>query len=102
MLEAGRASIFVVRGEGLATPPLDGRILPGTARASLLDLAAELGVPVAEQPLTLADLSAAEEVFLTSSLRGIRPARSLDGEPLRQKSELTPRLAGGASRPLAR
>jgi para-aminobenzoate synthetase/4-amino-4-deoxychorismate lyase len=92
VLEAGRASVFIARGEGLATPPLDGRILPGTARASLLDLAADLGIPVSEEPLILADLRTAEEVFLTSSLRGIRPARSLDGEPLRQESPLVPPL----------
>jgi para-aminobenzoate synthetase/4-amino-4-deoxychorismate lyase len=93
VLEAGRANVFVATGDGLATPPLDGRILPGTARASTMALARELGIEAIERPLTLADLRAAEEVFLTSSLRGIRPARSLDGEPLRQASPLVPRLS---------
>jgi para-aminobenzoate synthetase / 4-amino-4-deoxychorismate lyase len=93
VLEASRASVFVVRDGGLLTAPLDGRILPGTARAATLALAEELGVPAAETPLSLADLRTADEVFLTSSLRGIRPARSLDGEPLGQRGELSVRLA---------
>ena len=56
VLEAGRANVFIVTDGGIATPPADGRILPGTARASTLDLAAELGVPAAERRLYLEDL----------------------------------------------
>jgi para-aminobenzoate synthetase/4-amino-4-deoxychorismate lyase len=93
VLEAGRASIFIVRDETLLTPPLDGRILPGTGRAATLALAKELSIPAEESPLTLPDLRTADEVFLTSSLRGIRPARSLDRAPLNQRGDLSPRLA---------
>jgi para-aminobenzoate synthetase/4-amino-4-deoxychorismate lyase len=93
VLEAGRANVFVVTAGRPATPPLDGRILPGTARAATLTLARELGIDVAERTLTLADVRDAEETFLTSSLRGIRPVRSLDGLPLRQESPLVPALA---------
>jgi para-aminobenzoate synthetase/4-amino-4-deoxychorismate lyase len=93
VLEAGRANVFVVHDGGLVTPPLDGRILAGTARAGTLALAAELGVATAEVPLREPDLHTAEEVFLTSSVRGVRPARSLDGAPLEGASELVPRLS---------
>ncbi|MDX6622071.1 MAG: para-aminobenzoate synthetase / 4-amino-4-deoxychorismate lyase [Solirubrobacterales bacterium] len=92
VLEAGRANLFVVADGGLATPPADGRILPGTARAATLEIAAELGIDAGERPLTLADLRAADEVFLTSSVKGLRPVRYLDGEELR-RGELTERLA---------
>jgi para-aminobenzoate synthetase/4-amino-4-deoxychorismate lyase len=93
VLEAGRANLFVVTEGGIATPPADGRILPGTARAATLDLAAELGVPATERPLYLDDLRGADDLFLTSSLRGIRPVRSVDGAPLTQKDPLVERLA---------
>jgi para-aminobenzoate synthetase/4-amino-4-deoxychorismate lyase len=93
VLEAGRANIFVVSDGGLATPPADGRILPGTARAATLELAAELGVPAAERRLYVDDLQRAEDLFLTSSLRGIRPVRSVDGEPLGPADPLVARLA---------
>lgn len=94
VLEAGRANVFVVvAGGGIATPPADGRILPGTARAATLDLAAELGVPATERNLHVDDLRRADDLFLTSSLRGIRPVRSVDGEPLGPADPLVARLA---------
>jgi para-aminobenzoate synthetase/4-amino-4-deoxychorismate lyase len=93
VLEAGRANVFAVIDGALATPPVDERILPGTARAAVLALAAELGIEAAERRLTLADLEAAEDVFLTSSVRGIRPARSLAGRPITPAGDLTERLA---------
>jgi para-aminobenzoate synthetase/4-amino-4-deoxychorismate lyase len=93
VLEAGRANIFVVRDGGIATPPADGHILPGTARAATLDLAAELGVPATEARLRLDDLHGADDLFLTSSLRGIRPVRSVDGALLERSDPLVERLA---------
>ncbi len=93
VLEAGRANVFAVIDGALATPPVDDRILPGTARAAVLALAAELGVAAAERRLTLADLEAAEDVFLTSSVRGVRPARTLAGVPIAPTGDLTERLA---------
>jgi para-aminobenzoate synthetase / 4-amino-4-deoxychorismate lyase len=93
ILEAGRANLFLVTDGALATPPADGRILPGTARAATLELAAELGIPATERPLHLADLEAADDLFLTSSLRGIRPVRSVDGVPLERSDPLVERLA---------
>ncbi len=93
VLEAGRANIFLVKDGALATPPADGRVLPGTARAATLALAADLGVPATERPVSLADLRSADDLFLTSSLRGIRPVRSLDGAPLKQTHPLVERLA---------
>jgi para-aminobenzoate synthetase / 4-amino-4-deoxychorismate lyase len=93
VLEAGRANLFVVADGTLLTPPADGRILPGTARASTLELAADLGIPTSERPLHLTDLRQADDLFLTSSLRGIRPVRSLDGTPLERSDPLVERLA---------
>jgi para-aminobenzoate synthetase/4-amino-4-deoxychorismate lyase len=93
VLEAGRANVFAVIDGALATPPVDDRILPGTARAAVIDLAAELGVEASERRLTLADLEGADDVFLTSSIRGIRPARTLAGAPLHPAGDLTERLA---------
>lgn len=98
VLEAGRANIFLVKDGALATPPLDGRVLPGTARAATLALATDLGIEATERPLQLADLQAADDLFLTSSLRGIRPVRSLDGAPLRETDPLVERLASALRR----
>jgi para-aminobenzoate synthetase/4-amino-4-deoxychorismate lyase len=93
VLEAGRANVFIVTDGGIATPPADGRILPGTARAATLDLAADLGIPATERRLDVDDLGRADDLFLTSSLRGIRPVRTVDGEQLQRKDPLVERLA---------
>jgi para-aminobenzoate synthetase/4-amino-4-deoxychorismate lyase len=96
--EATRANLFAVRDDVLLTPPLDGTILPGIARAGVLEVAAGLGLELREPPLTLADLRAADEVFLTGSLRGVEPAHELDGDPLPRKGALTAALAAGLRR----
>jgi para-aminobenzoate synthetase/4-amino-4-deoxychorismate lyase len=94
VLEAARANVFCAAGGELATPPTDGRILPGIARARTLEIAAELAIEVREQRLTLADLLAADEVFLTGSVRGIEPVRRIDGTELVTRGGLTARLGG--------
>lgn len=92
VLEASRANVFAVRDGVLLTPPLDGRILPGITRMRVLELATSLEIEAAELPLSRDDLLAAEEVFLTGSVRGIEPARSLDGEALATAGHLATEL----------
>ena len=74
VLEAAYASVFIVEGTHLITPPLDGRQLPGTVRARVLALH-----PAREERLTLDRIAAADELLLASSIRGIHPARLVDG-----------------------
>jgi para-aminobenzoate synthetase/4-amino-4-deoxychorismate lyase len=91
-LEAGRGNLFAVFGDLLRTPPLDGRILPGTARAAAIAVARVEGIEISEKRLTHEDLFAADEVFLTGSVRGVEPARSLDDAPLPAGDEISRRL----------
>lgn len=98
VLEAGWANIFAVREETLWTPPADGRILAGTARAAVLAIARDEGVETREQPLRPEDLLTAEETFLTNSVRGIEPAAALDGAPLPGSGPLSARLADALRR----
>lgn len=98
VLEAGRANVFAVLDGVLVTPSADGRILPGIARAGTIAAAAEAGIEVAERPLARDELMAADEVFLTGSVRGVEPARSLDGEPLPVAAELSRRVGDGLRR----
>jgi para-aminobenzoate synthetase/4-amino-4-deoxychorismate lyase len=81
VLEAAWANVWIVEGSRLFTPAADGRILPGVTRAMLLELAPQLGLNVAEEPISLGRLRDADAVFLTSSLRHAVPA-VLDGEGL--------------------
>ncbi|MGZ8800658.1 MAG: chorismate-binding protein [Aeromicrobium sp.] len=79
ILETARASIFVVRDEGVYTPALDGRNLPGTARARVIEILLEAGVPVFQRRVTVDDLAAATEVFVTNALRGVVPVIGCEG-----------------------
>jgi para-aminobenzoate synthetase/4-amino-4-deoxychorismate lyase len=97
VLEASRGSVFAARGGRLLTPPSDGRILPGIARRRVIEVAAAQGVETQEARLSLDDLRAAE-VFLAGSVRGVEPARSVDGFELPRLDEVGRRLASGLRR----
>ncbi|MDP0496591.1 MAG: branched-chain-amino-acid transaminase [Verrucomicrobiota bacterium JB024] len=60
-------NLFVLQGGKLFTPPVSSGSLTGITRQVVLDIAAELGVPVVESMLTRYDLWVAEEMFLTGS-----------------------------------
>ncbi len=93
VLEASRANVFAVRDDVLLTPPLDGRILPGVTRMRVLELAATGGLETDEIELSVDDLLAADEVFLTGSVRGVERVRALDGTALRDDGEVTSQIA---------
>jgi para-aminobenzoate synthetase / 4-amino-4-deoxychorismate lyase len=71
LLESGRASLFLVDDDGVHTPRLDGRLLPGTTRRQVIDVLDQAGIPVHEHRLTLTDLSRATEVFVTNAIHGV-------------------------------
>jgi para-aminobenzoate synthetase / 4-amino-4-deoxychorismate lyase len=73
LLETGRGNVFVVHDGVVATPPLDGRILPGVVRARVLAALGRLGIRRLERGVTLAELAAADEVFVTNAVGGVRP-----------------------------
>jgi branched-chain amino acid aminotransferase len=76
--EATSSNLFVWTGHELLTPPPSCGALPGITRAAVLELAASMGIPAAEQAFDLEALYAADEAFLTSSLRGIAPLVKVD------------------------
>lgn len=80
--EGSGENLFLVLKGRLLTPPAAASILLGITRDTVLALAAELGIPVAEQPLPRELLYAAEEVFLTGTAAEITPVRAVDGIPV--------------------
>jgi branched-chain amino acid aminotransferase len=76
------SNIFIVRARALITPPVAEGVLPGIIRARLLGLAKRLGFDPTERPLTLAELLAADALFLTNSVRLIRPVVALDNSEI--------------------
>jgi para-aminobenzoate synthetase / 4-amino-4-deoxychorismate lyase len=81
VLETDRANIFAVIHGVLHTPPADGRLLPGITRAAVLRLAAREGLQPIQVPVSARLLAQASEVFVTNSVHGIMPVRSLAAMP---------------------
>lgn len=75
--EAGTMNIFVQIGEELLTPPLDGTILAGVTRDSLLRLLRGQGIAVFEQAISLEDLAAAQIAGQLGSAFGVGTAARL-------------------------
>ncbi len=76
---AAAANVFWLWGGGLFTPSLACGVLAGTMRARVMEAARGLGVEVAEVRAGPAELARGDAVFLTNSLIGVRPVRTLDG-----------------------
>jgi branched-chain amino acid aminotransferase len=80
--EATSSNLFIVMGSLLITPPLSCAALPGITRATVIELARDLSIEVVERPFGEGELIAADEAFLTSSLRGIAPLVNVAGTPI--------------------
>ena len=78
------ANIFLVKGQTLVTPARDQGILTGVMRQALVHAAAHLGFTAEERAVKPSELRKADAVFLTNSLRFIRPVTALDGKPIAQ------------------
>lgn len=76
---AAAANLFWVRDGALFTPALDCGALAGVARSEVLARAGTLGVAAHEVVAGPDALAAAEAVFLTNALIGVRPVAALDG-----------------------
>jgi branched-subunit amino acid aminotransferase/4-amino-4-deoxychorismate lyase len=71
-----------VKDGTLLTPPLDAGILPGVTRRVVVELARGLTLPTREEPIAVKDLLAADEVFITSTLKEVLPVATIDGRPV--------------------
>ena len=66
------ANLFIIRGKTIATPPLTDGPVNGTMRRYLLENFAEAGYDVQETAILVEDVLAADEVFLTNAVYGIK------------------------------
>ena len=73
------SNVFLVHGGRLSTPRLDRCGVAGVMREVVGRLALRHGIEFEQLPLDLEGLNAAEEIFLTNALTGIRPVRELEG-----------------------
>jgi len=86
------ANLFLLMGRSLVTPARGEGILTGVTRQALIHAAAHLGLAVEERAVKPSELRKADAVFLTNSLRFIRPVAALDGRKVAQ-ADLGPLVA---------
>lgn len=83
VVEATAANLFLVDGEGvLVTPAIDRCGVAGVLRARVLEHAVAAGIPCRVEPVARGTLDTAQELFLSNSITGLVPLRSLDGRSL--------------------
>lgn len=81
--EVGSMNIFFKINGELVTPPLAGSILPGITRASIIELAKDMGLKVSERRISIEELyegaqnGALEEAFGTGTAAVVSPVGEL-------------------------
>ena len=73
LCEGATSNVFLVHDGKVMTPPLESGCLPGTMRERVIARS-----EVEERVLSKSDLDAADEIFITSSTRGVLPVTRVD------------------------
>lgn len=82
LMEASASTAHVVLGGTLVTPPDSQRILPGTTRTVVEELADATGIARMTRAVSEAELRAADEILLSAATREISAVTRLDGKPV--------------------
>jgi D-alanine transaminase len=82
LTEASASSIYVVIGGEVRVPPHGTRLLPGTTRGLVEELADQHEIPHRSVPVREQELRSADEVWLSSVTRGVVAVTRIDGQPV--------------------
>tara|TARA_Y100001968_G_scaffold43175_1_gene33173 strand:+ start:193 stop:1107 length:915 start_codon:yes stop_codon:yes gene_type:complete len=80
--EASGMNLFIVRNGELITPGVDQDILEGITRASVIEIARDMGIKVLERAVDKTELFIADEVFLTGTAAKITPIKKIESTEL--------------------
>ena len=80
LMEASASTVHVVIGGEVRTPPNSRKILPGTTRGVIEELAARTGVPCRAAAISEAELRRADEIWISAATREVQPVTTLDGQ----------------------
>jgi D-alanine transaminase len=82
LTDSSASSVHVVIGGELRTPPNSWKLLPGTTRGVIEEIAARAGVTCRSTPVSEAELRGADEILLGAATREVQPVTLLDGKPV--------------------
>lgn len=90
--EASGMNLFIVRDGVLITPGVDQDILEGITRASIMELARSMDIPVLERAVDKTELMIADEVFLSGTAARVTPVRRIESTDLSSHRPVMERL----------
>jgi branched-chain amino acid aminotransferase len=92
--EGSGENLFVVKKGLVFTPPLTASILPGITRATIIQVAKDLGIEVKERSIPREALYTADEVFFVGTAAEVTPVRTVDRVQVGRavRGEITTRL----------
>ena len=82
LCEGTFSNVFCVFGERILTPPLSSGCLPGVTRQEVLEICEAEGIDCTESDVEYGRLQEADEIFISSSLGGVRIGTDIDGREL--------------------
>ena len=77
--EGSGENLFVVKGGAIVTNDKDASILMGVTRASVLEIAKDLGIEAKVAPISVEDVLGADELFFTGTAVEVTAIREVDG-----------------------
>ena len=95
LAECAQSNIFIVRDGIAQTPSLDTGLLEGVTRNFVFEVGEAANIPVRETILLPADLTQADEIFITGTTREVLAVTSVDQTPVGdgRPGPITKRLA---------
>jgi D-alanine transaminase len=82
LMEASSSAVHIVSNGVILSPPGSRRILPGTTRSVMEEVASRAGVQFRATPISEAQLRSADEVWISAATREVQPVTQLDGKPV--------------------
>jgi branched-chain amino acid aminotransferase len=82
LAEGSGENLFVVKDGSLVTNDRDASILMGVTRASILEIAGDLGIAVRVAPISVEDVLSADELFFTGTAVEVTAIREVDGREI--------------------
>ena len=80
------SNVFLAKDEKLYTPPVETPVLPGIARKTVCQIASENSIDLVEKDLSIDDLLAADEIFLTNVIMQVLPIKAVEKHTVGKKS----------------
>jgi D-alanine transaminase len=82
LMEASSSGVHVVLGGVIVSPPRSRKILPGTTRSAMEEVAASAGIPYEVASISETQLRSADEIWLSAATREVQAVTRLDGKPV--------------------